>query len=338
MIEIAQKVLYKLDPELAHHIALNSLKIAHKFGMPALSREIVNENITVMGIEFPNRVGLAAGLDKNGDFIDCLQALGFGFIEVGTVTPLPQPGNPKPRLFRIPELEAIINRMGFNNKGVDYLITNAKRSARKSVIGVNIGKNKSTSLANAFEDYSICLRKTYPIADYIVINISSPNTSGLRNLQTRTNLNSLLKHVQSERKHLEAEHNCSKPIVLKIAPDLKKNELFSILDLVGEHQINGVVATNTTTNRPDGNLASLSESGGLSGGPLTKISTRVIEMISERTQGSLPIIAAGGIMTDQDAFEKINAGASLIQLYSGLVYKGPKLISDCVNKLSQIKQ
>ncbi len=283
----------------------------------------------VMGLTFSNPVGLAAGLDKNGDCIDGLAALGFGFIEIGTITPLPQSGNPKPRLFRLPEANAIINRMGFNNDGVDKLIANVKRAKYQGILGINIGKNAVTPIENAADDYLTCLRKVYPYASYITVNISSPNTKNLRQLQDEEALTRLLSALKGEQQKLADAHGKYVPIALKIAPDMESDQLKQIAALLMQHQIDAVIATNTTVSRvgvegmPHGE-----EAGGLSGAPVREKSTEVIRQLSVELQGALPIIGAGGILNGADAAEKINAGASLVQFYSGMIYRGPALIGE----------
>ncbi|OIR06612.1 dihydroorotate dehydrogenase (quinone) [mine drainage metagenome] len=287
-----------------------------------------------MGISFPSPVGLAAGLDKNGAVIDGMSALGFGFIEVGTVTPRPQPGNPKPRLFRVNEAQGIVNRFGFNNLGVDRLIDNVKAAKYKGVLGINIGKNFDTPIENAVDDYLICMRKVYAYASYITVNISSPNTKNLRALQEKEALSSLLATLKLEQEKLALQHGHYVPIALKIAPDLELEQINEIADLLVEHKIDGVIATNTTLSREMvQGLEHADEVGGLSGAPVREKSTLVIQQLSQRLQGALPIIGVGGILSGADAVEKIAAGASLVQVYSGLIYKGPKLIHDICKTL-----
>jgi dihydroorotate dehydrogenase len=283
-----------------------------------------------MGLAFPNPVGLAAGLDKNGDCIDGLAALGFGFIEIGTVTPLPQAGNPKPRLFRIPQADAIINRMGFNNAGVDKLIENVRVARYRGILGINIGKNAVTPIKNTADDYLACLRKVYPHAGYVAVNISSPNTANLRQLQDEDALNGLLKQLKAEQQKLADAHGRYVPVAVKIAPDMEGEQIAQIARLLMRHRIDGVIATNTTVAR-DGveNLPHGLETGGLSGAPLRDRSTAVIRRLAAELQGALPIIGTGGILSGADAAEKINAGASLVQIYSGLIYRGPGLIKEC---------
>ena len=287
-----------------------------------------------MGITFPNAVGLAAGLDKNGAVIDGMSRLGFGFLEIGTVTPRAQPGNPKPRLFRVNEAQGIINRFGFNNLGVDNLIENVKAAKFGGVLGINIGKNFDTPIENAVDDYLICMRKVYAYASYITVNISSPNTKNLRVLQEKEALSSLLATLKLEQTKLANQHGCYVPITLKIAPDLECEQINEIADLLIEHKIDGVIATNTTLSREAvKGLKNADETGGLSGAPVREKSTLVIQQLSQRLQGALPIIGVGGILSGAQAVEKIAAGASLVQVYSGLIYKGPKLIHDICKTL-----
>ena len=287
-----------------------------------------------MGITFPNAVGLAAGLDKNGAVIDAMASLGFGFIEIGTITPRPQPGNPKPRLFRVKQAQGIINRFGFNNLGVDHLIANVKAAQYKGVLGINIGKNFDTPMENAVDDYLICMQKVYAHATYITVNISSPNTKNLRALQEKTALSQLLLKLKAEQTKLADQHGRYVPITLKIAPDLALEQVNEIADLLLEHRIDGVIATNTTLSREQvEGMENAEESGGLSGAPVRDKSTLVISQLSQRLQGALPIIGVGGILTGADAVEKIAVGASLVQVYSGLIYKGPQLVRDICKSL-----
>jgi dihydroorotate dehydrogenase len=287
-----------------------------------------------MGLTFPNPVGLAAGLDKNGEHIDALAALGFGFIEIGTVTPRPQPGNPKPRLFRLPQANSIINRMGFNNNGIERLIANVKAMSYKGILGINIGKNFDTPVEKAVDDYLTCLRKAYRYASYITVNISSPNTPNLRQLQQATELDSLLATLKLNQQRLADEHGKYTPLVVKIAPDLELPEIDSIAALLMKHRIDGVIATNTTLSRAGvETLPHAGEAGGLSGAPLAKRATSVIARLHHALQGALPIIGVGGIMDTASATEKMEAGASLIQIYSGLVYRGPHLVREIAQVL-----
>jgi len=298
-----------------------------------------NDPRTVMGLTFPNPVGLAAGLDKNGAYIDALAALGFGFIEIGTITPLPQPGNPKPRLFRLPEAQAIINRMGFNNDGVDALIANVKRAKYRGVLGINIGKNALTQMERAADDYLACLRKVYAHASYVTINISSPNTKNLRQLQGGDELDALLAQLKTEQEKLAQQHGRYVPLAVKIAPDLDSVQIKQIAALLVKHRIDGVIATNTTLSREGvENLPHGAEPGGLSGAPVRDKSTAVIRQLAAELRGALPIIGVGGIMSGADAAEKIHAGASLVQIYSGLIYRGNSLIVECANAIRAARQ
>jgi dihydroorotate dehydrogenase len=288
-----------------------------------------------MGIDFPNPVGLAAGLDKNARVIDGMAALGFGFIEVGTVTPLPQPGNPKPRLFRLPEAQGIVNRFGFNNLGVDQLLRNVEAAKYRGVLGINIGKNFATPMENAVDDYLICLRKVYPHASYVTVNISSPNTKNLRALQEKEALSSLLQSLKQEQAKLADRHGKYVPVVLKIAPDLSLEQIHEIADLLMAHKMDGVIASNTTLSRDAvQGLKHADQAGGLSGAPVREKSTWVIRELAQRLQGSLPIIGVGGILSGDDALAKMAAGADLVQLYSGLIYQGPGLVHDVCRKLA----
>ena len=294
------------------------------------SRPINASPRQVMGLTFPNAVGLAAGLDKNAAHLDALATLGFGHIEVGTVTPRPQSGNPKPRLFRLPSAAAIINRMGFNNLGVDALVANVQRSAYRGILGINIGKNKDTSNAQAVDDYLLCLEKVYPHASYVTINISSPNTQHLRDLQKDEALDALLSSIKLRQATLAQQHGRYVPIALKIAPDLDDSQIAAIAALLMVHQVDGVIATNTTLSRNEvRGLPHANEAGGLSGAPVRGASLRVIRTLGRHLQGSVPIIGVGGVLTGADAVEKINAGAALVQLYSGLIYRGPALVKEC---------
>lgn len=335
MYTLLRPLLFSLDAESAHHLTLESLQIAARTGVlrPCLSR--VNPMpCRVMGIEFPNPVGLAAGLDKNGDYIDALAALGFGFLEIGTITPRAQPGNPRPRMFRLPEARAVINRMGFNNNGVDALLANVKRANYRGVLGINIGKNFDTPIERAADDYLICLRKVYTSATYITVNISSPNTKNLRQLQQSDELGQLLGALKQERERLAQQHGRRVPLALKIAPDLDDIQITAIADLLVSHGIDAVIATNTTLARdavaqlPHGN-----EAGGLSGAPLTTQAQAVTAKLAAQLKGAVPVIGVGGIMNGSDAAQRIAAGASLIQLYTGLVYAGPELVGNCVDAI-----
>ena len=330
MYSLLRSALFRFDPETAHHITLGSLNVLYSLGLAgiAATRPVADPR-TVMGLDFPNPVGLAAGLDKNGECIDGLAALGFGFIEIGTVTPLPQPGNPKPRLFRLPQASAIINRMGFNNDGVDRLVENIRHSDYRGILGINIGKNAATPIENAADDYLACLRKVYVHASYITVNISSPNTRNLRQLQEEDALNDLLVRLKTGQQTLADEHGKYVPIALKIAPDMEPEQVVKIARLLMQHRIDGVIATNTTVSREGvESLPHGTESGGLSGAPVRDKANAVIRQLAAELRGAIPIIGVGGILSGADAAEKIRAGASLVQLYSGLVYRGPVLVSE----------
>jgi dihydroorotate dehydrogenase len=328
-------LIFQFDAETAHDLTLKSLKYAEKTGVLRLYPAApVCQPRQVMGITFPNAVGLAAGLDKNGAVIDGMAALGFGFIEIGTITPRPQPGNPKPRLFRVKEAQGIVNRFGFNNLGVDNLIENVKAANYKGVLGINIGKNFDTPNERAVDDYLICMRKVYAYASYITVNISSPNTKNLRALQEKEALSDLLSTLKQEQLKLAQTHGRYVPVALKIAPDLELEQVNEIADLLMAHSIDAVIATNTTLARDMvQGMQNANEAGGLSGAPVREKSTLVIQQLSQRLQGALPIIGVGGILSGADAVEKIAAGASLVQVYSGLIYKGPKLVHDICKSL-----
>lgn len=332
---LLRPLLFSLDPETAHEVTLKLLKAVYISGLSrVLYPAVPDKLVKVMGLEFKNPVGLAAGLDKNGDFINALAALGFGFIEIGTVTPRPQPGNPKPRLFRLPEHQAIINRMGFNNLGVDHLLGQVKKSGYTGILGINIGKNFDTPIESAAEDYLIGLRKAYSAASYITINISSPNTKNLRQLQQGDEIKSLIAVLKEEQLKLQQEHGKYVPLVLKIAPDLSADEISHIARLLLEFEIDGVIATNTTIARDlIAGHPLAAEAGGLSGAPVKDKSTAVVRALAAELNGRIPVIAAGGILSAEDAEEKLKAGASLVQVYSGLIYKGTQLIPDIMRQL-----
>lgn len=326
---LIKPLLFKLEAERAHDLTLAGLKLVERYGLLPRAPQLASQPRQVMGLSFPNPVGLAAGLDKNGAVIDVMAALGFGFIEVGTVTPRPQPGNPKPRLFRLPEAQGIINRFGFNNLGVDHLIKNVESAKYKGILGINIGKNFDTPNERAVDDYLICLHKVYAHASYITVNISSPNTKNLRALQEKEALSALLGALKLAQQTLAQQHGRYVPIALKIAPDLTAEQVVEIADLLMQHQIDGVIATNTTLSRDAvKGLTNAEETGGLSGAPVRLASSKVIKQLNSQLQGALPIIGVGGILSGEDAKEKIEAGASLVQLYSGLIYRGPQLIQE----------
>ena len=330
-----RKVLFQFDAETIHELTIKGLKNTGKSPLNVFYKQQVQDKpVTVMGIKFPNPLGLAAGLDKNGECINAFAAMGFGFVEVGTVTPRPQPGNDKPRIFRLPEANAIINRMGFNNKGVDYLVSQVQAANFKGVLGINIGKNKDTPEENAKDDYLHCMRKVYDLATYITVNISSPNTPGLRSLQYGDALNDLLSALKAEQKILTDKYGKYIPLTVKIAPDLNEDEVKSIAKSLIDNGIDGVIATNTTLSREGvEGLEFGGEQGGLSGQPVKDKSTQVIKILSEALDNKLPIIGVGGIASSDDANEKLAAGASLVQVYTGFIYQGPPLVKDIVNGL-----
>lgn len=335
MYTLLRPLLFSLDAETAHHLTLESLQLAARTGaLRTCLARVAPAPRKVMGIDFPNPVGLAAGLDKNGDYIDALAALGFGFIEIGTITPRPQPGNPRPRMFRLPQAQAVINRMGFNNHGVDALLANVQRARYRGVLGINIGKNFDTPIERAADDYLFCLRKVYSSASYVTVNISSPNTKNLRQLQQSDELGQLLGALKEERERLADQHGRRVPLALKIAPDLDENQIAVIADLLVTHGIDAVIATNTTLARDAvAQLPHGGEAGGLSGAPLTAQAQAVAMQLAAKLGGAVPVIGVGGIMNGADAAARIKAGASLVQLYSGLVYAGPSLVGDCVNAI-----
>ena len=307
---------------------MKGLKLGCFFGL--IRRiNITSKPIMIMGLKFPNRVGLAAGLDKNAEYITPLSKLGFGFIEVGTVTPRSQPGNSKPRSFRLIKDEGIINRFGFNNVGIDQFIKNIKKAKFNGILGINIGKNFDTPIDRAVEDYLICFRKAYPYAGYIAINISSPNTKNLRHLQSDKYLETLLKVLKNEQKILHKKFKKLVPFVVKVSPDNSSNQLDSIAKLLLKYKVDGVIATNTTIDRKGlSNSKYSTEEGGLSGAPLNKKSTNVINHLNKCLDGKIPIIGVGGIITADDGIEKIKNGASLIQIYTGLIFKGHGLVNE----------
>ena len=339
LYDLARPFVFRFDPETAHDLAFGNLERAHRLGLTRLLRpHVADDPVTVMGLRFPNPVGLAAGLDKNAEHLDALGDMGFGFIEVGTVTPKPQPGNPKPRAFRLPKAQALINRMGFNNHGVDRFVANVALardfSARGGVIGLNIGKNATTPIEQALDDYLACLRKVHPLlehrAGYIAVNISSPNTRNLRALQDDAALAALLAGLRDERARLADRSGKRVPMAVKIAPDLNDEALPRIADTLVAHGVDAVIATNTTVARDAvQGLPHAEEAGGLSGAPVRARATEVIALLHRHLQDTLPIIGVGGIMDGVAAVEKIAAGASLVQLYTGLIYRGPALVGEC---------
>ena len=333
MYRYIRSFLFLLNPELAHHISMKGLKLACFFGL-IRGKNISSKPIMIMGLKFPNRIGLAAGLDKNAEYITSLSKLGFGFIEVGTVTPRSQPGNSRPRSFRLIKEEGIINRFGFNNVGIDKFIENIKKANFKGVLGINIGKNFDTPIDRAVDDYLICFRKAYRYAGYIAINISSPNTKNLRHLQNDKYLEILLKALNNEQKILHKKFKKLVPFVVKVSPDNSSKQLNSIAKLLLKYKVNGVIATNTTIDRKGILNSKYSmEEGGLSGAPLNKKSTNVIKHLNKCLEGKIPIIGVGGIITADDGIEKIKNGASLIQIYSGLIFRGHELVNELRNAI-----
>ncbi len=326
---LIRKILFCLAPERAHDFTLKALRLAQKWRLTGFLSSPVSSPVKVMGLEFPNFVGLAAGLDKNGEYIDALSTLGFGFIEVGTVTPRPQPGNVSPRLFRLVEQKAIINRMGFNNKGVEYLVGCLKKTKYKGVLGINIGKNKDTPIEKAVDDYLYSMRLVIPFASYITINVSSPNTENLRQLQHGELLQSLLRALKAEQAEFFDKTNKYVPLVVKISPDLTPDELEQMCAIFVAEKIEGVIATNTTLSRDGVESSPLAvETGGLSGKPVRKRSTETVKQLHMILGNKIPIIGCGGISSAEDAAEKMAAGASLVQVYTGLIYQGPSLIRE----------
>jgi dihydroorotate dehydrogenase len=354
---LARPFLFGIDPEAAHDLTINSLAATQRTPLKlAYAQKRVSDPVTVAGLTFPNRVGLAAGLDKNARCIDAWDAMGFGFVEVGTVTPLGQPGNPKPRMFRIPEKQALINRLGFNNEGLEAFIANVKRSqfhiglrneyagekpktpqnrmTNRMILGLNIGKNAATPIERAVDDYLICLAGVYPYADYITVNISSPNTKNLRALQSDEALDGLLGAIAERRAELAQEHSAQKPIFLKIAPDLDETQIKVIALTLQKHKIDGVIATNTTLARDAvQGLKHAEETGGLSGAPVLQASNQVIRQLRSALGKNYPIIGVGGVLSGEDAKSKIEAGADLVQIYTGLIYQGPGLVGEVARAL-----
>ena len=339
LYSLARPLLFSLDPETAHNLTLPLLRSAARLGMAQLVSRRIHDPRKIMGLSFPNAVGLAAGLDKDGAYIDGLAALGFGFIEVGTVTPRAQPGNAKPRMFRLPSAQALINRMGFNNGGIDAFVRNVQSSRYyqegQGILGLNIGKNADTPIERATEDYLLCFEKVYPYASYITVNISSPNTKNLRQLQQSSELDGLLSQLKAAQTRLTDQHGRYVPVALKIAPDLDEEQTHTIADALRRHRIDGVIATNTTITRDAvQGLPHAEEAGGLSGAPVLELSNKVIRGLHHALANELPIIGAGGILSAADASSKIEAGADLVQLYTGLIYRGPALVSECAHAIA----
>jgi len=332
---LARSLLFCLDAERAHDLALRSIEAAYRTGLnPLLALKPAPLPTRVFGIDFPNPVGLAAGLDKNGAYIDALAALGFGFIEIGTTTPRAQAGNPKPRMWRLAAQQAVINRLGFNNGGVDALLRNVEKAKFSGVLGINIGKNKDTPNERAVDDYLLCLERVYARASYVTVNISSPNTQGLRDLQEEETLKRFIGTLRDAQERLAVQHGTRKPMLLKIAPDLAENELDAIADVLLAARIDGLICTNTTIDRSAvAGVPHAEEAGGLSGKPLLDKATAVLRGMATRLGGKIPLIGVGGILNGADAATKMQAGASLVQFYSGMVFRGPELIRECVEAI-----
>ncbi len=335
MYSLARPFLFRLDAERAHGLGLAGLEAAYRTGLNPLFAVRPKPLLTkAFGIEFPNPVGCAAGLDKNGEHIDALLALGFGFVEIGTVTPRPQLGNPKPRMFRLTDEMAVINRLGFNNKGVDVLVRNVERAQRKGIVGINIGKNKETPNENAIDDYLYCLERVYDVADYITINISSPNTQGLRDLQSEEALRVFIHELRTAQEDLANVRGHRVPMLVKIAPDLSEAEIEAIATVFNDAKLDGVIAGNTTIDRSMiANNPLAAQVGGLSGKPLFEKSTHTLRRLRLHLDERIPIIGVGGITEGADALGKASAGAQLVQFYTGFIYRGPELIGECVDAM-----
>lgn len=334
--ELVRKALFATDPETAHELTLESLRMGYRVGATRLWCKEQSQPVHCMGLEFPNPVGVAPGLDKNGDYFEALGSLGFGFVEIGTITPRPQPGNPKPRVFRLTEAQAMINRLGFNNKGVDHLVRRVKRHNFKGVLGINIGKNFDTAIENAADDYLHCLEKVYPHADYVTVNISSPNTRNLRDLQGEDELDALLGQMTERRDQLADEYGRRVPLAVKIAPDLDDETIPVIAGVITHHRMDAVIATNTTVSR-DGveGMEHAGEPGGLSGAPLKPKADKILAALRVALPGEIALIGVGGIVTGQDAVDKLELGADLVQFYTGMVYRGPDLVSECLQAIAE---
>jgi dihydroorotate dehydrogenase len=337
--DIARKVLFAADPETAHEISMEGLRLGHSLGATRLLCRHVSQPVQCMGLEFPNPVGVAPGLDKNGDYFEALGDLGFGFVEIGTTTPRPQPGNPKPRVFRLTEAEGMINRLGFNNKGVDHLVKQVKKHRFKGILGINIGKNFDTPIERAEDDYLHCLEKVYPYADYVTVNISSPNTENLRKLQGEDELDRLLKALSDRREELADEHGRCVPMALKVAPDLQAADITAIAQVVTHHRMDAVIATNTTIGREGvKGMTHADEAGGLSGAPLKKKADRILGALRKELPPEVAMIGVGGITRGEDAVDKLKLGADLVQFYTGMVYRGPDLVGECLKAIAAYRQ
>jgi dihydroorotate dehydrogenase len=333
--KLAQKALFSTDPETAHELTLESLRLGHNLGATRFLCKTRSQPVQCMGLEFPNPVGVAAGLDKNGDYFEALGDLGFGFVEIGTVTPRPQPGNPKPRVFRLTGAQAMINRLGFNNKGVEHLVRRVKNHDFKGVLGINIGKNFDTPMEHAVDDYLYCLEKVYPYADYITVNVSSPNTKGLRDLQGKDELDRLLSLLAKSRTELSDRYGRRVPMAVKVAPDLESEAMPAVAEVVTRHGMDAVVATNTTLSRAGvERMEHAEEAGGLSGAPLKELSDRVLARFRELLPPEIALIGVGDITCGQDAVDKLDRGADLVQFYTGMVYRGPELVNECLQAIA----
>ena len=336
LYRLARSALFRLDAERAHELTLETFHHLPRLATAPFQCRVAADPVRLLGLEFPNRVGLAAGLDKNGECIEAWDRLGFGFIEVGTVTPRPQPGNPRPRMFRLPEHRALINRLGFNNKGVDYLLQQVARTGYRGILGINIGKNADTPIDRAADDYLICLRKVYSAASYVTVNISSPNTKNLRDLQDEQRLEQLLHQLVTARSELAQQHGRQVPLLVKIAPDVSDQQIVQLARTARASGVDGLIATNTTVTRPQLGSSSLAkEQGGLSGAPLKDLAMQVLRRLRAEVGMDYPLVGVGGILGANDALERRAAGADLIQIYSGFIYRGPELIAECAAALAK---
>lgn len=330
LYSLARSALFQLDAERAHELTIEAFKRLPRLATAPFATCREDQPVTLFGLHFPNRVGLAAGLDKNGECIEAWARLGFGHIEVGTVTPRPQPGNPKPRMFRLVEQQALINRLGFNNKGVDYLLRQVAQADYQGILGINIGKNADTPIERAADDYLLCLRKVYRAASYVTVNISSPNTKNLRDLQDEAKLEALLQALAAARRELAQQHGKRTPLLVKIAPDVSELQLDHIARLAVELGIDGLIATNTTLSRPGLEAEALAkEQGGLSGAPLESLACDTLRKLRARVGKDYPLVGVGGICSGEDARTRRRAGADLLQIYTGFIYRGPRLIGEC---------
>jgi dihydroorotate dehydrogenase len=336
LYKLAQKALFATNPEVAHELSMEGLRLGHMLGATRFLCKTAEQPVTCMGLVFPNPVGIAPGLDKNGDYFEALGDLGFGFVEIGTTTPRPQPGNPKPRIFRLPEASAMINRLGFNNKGVDHLVRRVRNHHFKGILGINIGKNFDTPIENAADDYLHCLEKVYPYAGYITANISSPNTENLRDLQTEGELDNLLGKLGRRREELSNKHDRYVPLAVKVAPDLEDDAIPVIAEVISRHGMDAVIATNTTIGREGvQGMKHAEEGGGLSGAPLKAKADKVLAAFRKSLPDEVALIGVGGITTGQDAVDKLKLGADLVQFYTGMIYRGPELVSECLQAIAK---